>query len=153
MATRIVERLEPGDLVAMAQCMAIDADSFPYASAQFGVRADSARAWIVRDEAGGRVAGFLAARVRRGVLHIEGIAVAPAMRRRGHARALLRSAVRHGRDAGLRVVALHVSVTNPGAVALYEAEGFSVTERLRDFYPPHAFDGERDALLMVRPLR
>jgi ribosomal protein S18 acetylase RimI-like enzyme len=152
MATRTVELVEPGDLVAMAQCMAIDADAFPYASAQFGVRAESARVWVARDEAGGRVTGFLAARLRRGVMHVEGVAVENATRRRGIGRALVRAAVEHARDEGLHAVGLHVSVTNPGAVALYEAEGFVVTRRIPQFYPPRAFDGERGALQMVLPL-
>jgi ribosomal protein S18 acetylase RimI-like enzyme len=153
MATRTIERVDPGDLVAMAQCMAIDADAFPYASAQFGVRAASARVWVARDEAGGRVVGFLAARVRREVMHVEGLAVGKGARRRGMGRALVRAAVEHARDEGLRAVGLHVSVTNPGAVALYEAQGFVVTRRLREFYPPHAFDGEREALEMVLVFR
>jgi ribosomal protein S18 acetylase RimI-like enzyme len=153
MATCTVELVGPGDLVAVAQCMAIDADAFPYASAQFGSRAASARTWVVRDEVGGRVAGFLAGRVRGPAMHVEGVAVAIGARRRGMGRALVRAAVEGAREEGLRAVGLHVSVTNPGAVALYESEGFVVTRRLRDFYPPGAFDGERGALEMIRVVR
>jgi ribosomal protein S18 acetylase RimI-like enzyme len=153
MATCTVERMEAGDLVAMAQCMAIDADAFPYASAQFGQRAASARVWVVRDEPGARVAGFLAARARGAAMHVEGLAVAEAARRRGLGRALVRAAVAGAREEGLRAVGLHVSVTNPGAVALYESEGFVVTRRMREFYPPQAFGGERGALEMIRVVR
>lgn len=153
MATVTVERVDPADLVAMAQCMAIDADAFPYASAQFGQRAASARVWSVRDEPGGRVAGFLAARVRAAAMHVEGVAVALVARRRGLGRALVRAAVESARAEGLRAVGLHVSVTNPGAVALYESEGFVVTRRMRAFYPPAAFGGERGALEMMRVVR
>jgi ribosomal-protein-alanine N-acetyltransferase len=133
--------------------MAIDAEAFPYASSQFGQRAESSRAWVVRDEPGGRVVGFLAARVRGAAMHVEGLAVAEAGRRRGLGRALVRAAVEGARAEGLRAIGLHVSVTNPGAVALYESEGFVVTRRMRDFYPPHAFGGERGALAMMRLLR
>jgi ribosomal-protein-alanine N-acetyltransferase len=153
MATCTVELVAPADIVAMAQCMAIDADAFPYASAQFGQRAASARVWVVRDGHGGRVEGFLAARVRGAAMHVEGVAVARGARRRGLGRALVRAAVQGARDERLRAVGLHVSVTNPGAVALYESEGFVITRRMREFYPPGAFGGERGALAMMRVVR
>jgi len=146
--TRAVERVPPGDLVAMAQCIAIDADAFPHASAQFGARADSARVWVARDDAG-RVVAFLAGRVwRRELLHVEGLAVVAEARRRGLARLLVRAALEGARADGLRSVGLHVSVTNAGAVALYESEGFGVARRLRDYYGPHVYGGERAALEM-----
>jgi len=152
MTTSTVEPLDPADLVAMAHCVAIDADAFPYPSAQFGSRADSARRWIAREEGAagrpGRVLGFLAGRVRRGALHIEGVAVGLEARRRGVGRALVRACIDYARGRHLRAVGLHVSVTNPGAIALYEAEGFAVVGRLRGFYPPAAFGGQADALEM-----
>jgi ribosomal protein S18 acetylase RimI-like enzyme len=161
MTTRTVEVLEPSDVVAMAQCMAIDADAFPYPSAQFGLKAESARQWVVREAVreplpgapGTRVIGFLAGRVRRGALHVEGLAVVVGARRRGVGRALVRAAVDYARTVRLRAVGLHVSVANRAAIALYEAEGFHVAGRLREFYPPAAFGGEADALEMRLPLR
>jgi ribosomal-protein-alanine N-acetyltransferase len=147
MKTHTVERLELGDLVSMAQCMAIDADAFPYASAHFGLRAASARVWIAREE--GRVVGFLAGRVRRRAMHVEGLAVEQSARRRGLGRTLVRASVEYARGARLRAIGLHVSVSNHAAIALYEAEGFSVTATLRDFYPAAAFGGEGDALEMT----
>ena len=148
MTTRTVERFEPGDLVAMAQCMAIDAEAFPYTSAHFGLKAASACVWVAREEPFTRVMGFLAGRVRRSGMHVEGLAVEPSVRRRGHGRALVRASVEYARAAKLRAVGLHVSVNNHAAIALYQAEGFSVVETLRDFYPAAAFGGERDALDM-----
>jgi ribosomal protein S18 acetylase RimI-like enzyme len=145
--TRAIERAEPGDLVAMAQCMAIDADAFPYPSAQFGVRADGARVWVARDDAG-RAVAFLAGRLRHGHLHVEGLAVVAEARRRGLGRALVRAAVEGSRAEGVRSIGLHVSVTNEGAVALYASEGFRVARRLRDFYGPRVYGGERAALEM-----
>jgi len=159
MTTRTVELLDLGDLVAMAQCMAIDADAFPYPSAQFGLRADSARQWVAREDAEGsegrasRVVGFLAGRVRRGAMHVEGLAVEVGARRHGLGRALVRASVEYARASRLRAVGLHVSVANHAAIALYEAEGFDVAGRLRDFYPPAAFGGEADALEMRLRLR
>jgi ribosomal-protein-alanine N-acetyltransferase len=155
MTTQTVEVLDPGDLVAMAQCMAIDAEAFPYPSAQFGLKAESARQWVAREggnegmsEGRSRVVGFLAGRVRRGAMHVEGLAVEAGARRRGVGRALVRASVEYARATHLGAVGLHVSVANHAAIALYEAEGFDVAGKLRGFYPPAAFGGEADALEM-----
>lgn len=150
MATRTIELATPGDLVAMAQCMAIDAEAFPYPSAQFGAQADTARVWVARDDA--RVIGFLAGRVRRTELHIEGLAVDTAARRGGVARALLRVAADEARVQDLRSVTLHVSVTSRGAIRLYESEGFEVVREMPRFYPPRAFGGVTAGLEMVLTL-
>jgi ribosomal protein S18 acetylase RimI-like enzyme len=148
MTTQVVEQLEARDLVAMLQCMAIDADAFPYASAHFGLKAESARVWVVRAGRANRVVGFLAARVRGGAMHVEGLAVERGLRRSGFGRALVRMAVAHCRSVGLRTIGLHVSVTNLPAIALYRAEGFTTSERLDAFYPAASFGGERDAFAM-----
>lgn len=147
--TLMVEPLDCTDLVAVAQCIAIDADAFPYASAQFGLRSASRRAWVARGGGESRVLGFVAGHVRRGVLHLDGLAVDDGVRRRGVGRALVREAVAHARGDGTRAVALHVSVANRAAIALYQAEGFVVERRLRGFYPPAAFAGVVDADAMV----
>jgi ribosomal protein S18 acetylase RimI-like enzyme len=149
--TAVVERFTPDDLVAMAQCMAIDADAFPYASAQFGMTAATARVFVARDE--GRVVGFLAARVRGRSMHVEGLAVETVARRGGVGRALVRAAAEDGADLGLELVVLHVSVTNRAAIRLYERERFTVVRRRPGFYPPAAFGGTGDALEMARRLR
>jgi ribosomal-protein-alanine N-acetyltransferase len=151
MTTRTLELVDPGDLVAMAQCMAIDADAFPYPSAPFGVRAVSARVWVARQ--GPTVEGFLAGRVRGRSLHVEGVAVAARARRQGMGRALVREAVAHAAQSDLDAVELHVWVGNTGAIALYESEGFAVVRRLRQFYPVAAFGPLRDALAMTRVTR
>jgi [ribosomal protein S18]-alanine N-acetyltransferase len=145
----VVERLAGADIVAVAQCIAIDAEAFPYASAQFGMRSASARVWIAHESGVPRVLGFVAGRARNGVLHVGGLAVDRASRRRGLGRALMRDLVEHTRAEGLRAVALQVSVRNRAAIALYDAEGFAVVRRLRGFYPAAAFDGEADAYEMV----
>jgi ribosomal protein S18 acetylase RimI-like enzyme len=139
------------DVVAALQCMAIDADAFPYASAHFGLRSVAARVLVARDAAEGRVVGFVAGHARRGVLRIEGLAVDRAVRRRGVGRALVRGAVALASAEGLFAIALHVAVANRAALALYDAEGFEVVRRLRDFYPA-APEGERDAYEMRRSM-
>jgi ribosomal protein S18 acetylase RimI-like enzyme len=136
------------DAVVLTQCMAIDADAFPYASVHFGQRTVSLRVLVARDEREARVVGFLAGRVRRGVLGIHGLAVDRGMRRRGVGRALVREAVTHARAEGLRALVLQVGVGNGAAIALYRGEGFRAVQRVRNYYPPEVY-GERDAYQMV----
>jgi ribosomal protein S18 acetylase RimI-like enzyme len=159
--TATIELLD-GDLVAIAQCIAIDADAFPYASAHFGARSRSGRVWIARDVADERqrVVGFLAARLRgrRGqahahLMHIEGLAVDQPARQQGIGRALVREAVADARSRRLHAVVLHVSVTNDAAIALYESEGFGISRKLPGFYPAGAFDGVTEAIEMAKLLR
>jgi ribosomal-protein-alanine N-acetyltransferase len=140
------------DVVATMQCIAIDADAFPYPSAQFGVRARSSRIWVARDEGEARVVGFLAGRVGGRSMHVHGLAVDRAARRRGVARALLRKAVEDGSAEGLCWLILYVSLGNRAALALYESERFAIVRRVRGFYPRGAFGGERDAYEMARRL-
>ena len=157
--TTTIELLE-GDLVAIAQCIAIDADAFPYASAHFGTRSRSSRVWIARDapEERQRVVGFLAARLRgKGehahLMHIEGLAVDRTVRRQGIGRTLVREAVADARARRLHAIVLHVSVTNEAAIALYGDEGFGISRKLPGFYPAGAFDGVTEALEMAKLLR
>ena len=150
-ARAVVEPLG-GDIVAAVQCIAIDADAFPYASAPFGRRSPSWRIWTARIEGEPRVIAFLAARLRARVLHIDGLAVDRAFRRRGVGLALVSEAATYARSHRLRAVELHVSLANGSAIALYDAAGFIAVRRLRSFYPAGAFDGERDAYrMLLRP--
>lgn len=161
--TATIELLD-GDIVAIAQCIAIDADAFPYASAHFGLvgrtRSRSSRVWVARDaaEERPRVVGFIATRLRgKGghahLMHIEGLAVDRAARRQGIGRTLVSEAVADARARRLHAVVLHVSVTNEAAIALYQSEGFGISRKLPGFYPAGAFDGVTEALEMAKLVR
>jgi len=143
-----IEALVSSDLVAVAQCIAIDADAFPYASAQFGQRTGAAVIEAARALGERRVIGFVASRPRASDLHIEGIAVSRDLRRRGIGRALLRAAAASARAADMNTLSLHVSVENASAIALYEREGLILRRRLRGFYRTGQL-GEIDAYEMV----
>lgn len=149
-----VHRLERSDLVGVAQCIVLDAQSFPYASAAFGIRDIAACVWVaragVRKGAPADILGFAVTRRRREGLHLEGLAVRPRERRRGIARELLRTVLNRAAQDGEETVSLHVSVANRAAMTLYREEGFFVCSRLRGFYPPAAFGGATDAYEMVR---
>lgn len=54
------------------------------------------------------------------------LAVAPAARRRGVGRALLKSSYDWCRRVGVLKVSLNVRSSNPAAIALYESEGFEI---------------------------
>ncbi len=115
--------------------------------------------WAARPESesgkadkNGRVEGFLAGRIVGERIEIDGVAVDRACQRRGVGRELVRVAMASARARGLHLAVLHVSVKNRAAIALYEAEHFTVRRFLKDFYPPTAFGPERDAFEMVRLL-
>lgn len=62
------------------------------------------------------------------MLYIAHLGVAEEARGRGIGAQLVRELVRQGQEAGRRVAALDVAVTNPRAQALYERLGFEVVE-------------------------
>jgi [ribosomal protein S18]-alanine N-acetyltransferase len=93
----------------------------------------------------GEVSGHIGVRHVLGELHITTIAVRPEYRRRGHARALIGTAIAAYPNAGY--VHLEVRPTNKAALALYESLGFRTTGRRPRYY------GDEDALLMTLNLR
>jgi ribosomal protein S18 acetylase RimI-like enzyme len=144
----VVLPLASTDLVGLAQCMALDAEVFPYASIPLGLLA-GVRTWVARvDDDSKRLVGFVTASARALSFYVHGIAVAPSDRRRGAGRALLTACVGGARVARLRRVVLHVGTANQTAVALYESEGFEIRRRLRDFYREGVYT-ERGAYEMV----
>jgi ribosomal protein S18 acetylase RimI-like enzyme len=149
----VVTPLPAGDLVAMAQCIAIDAESFPFASIQFNRNARGAPLWIARESAGPRVLGFVATRRRHTDLDIEALAVTPEAQRRGIGRSLLRTAIAHARRSRLKTVSLHVWEGNANAIRMYEREGFVILRAQPGYYRPGAFDAAGNAYEMVLQLK
>ena len=140
--------IEPlgGDLLAIAECHALDASVFPHPSVP-GVVAGAPAVWVAKRR--GRVVGFVATHATDTVREIRGIAVAASERGTGVGRALLRTAIEASR--GLRAITLQVSTGNPAAIALYESEGFFVLRTLDRYYSPLAFPNGGDAYAMYRP--
>jgi ribosomal-protein-alanine N-acetyltransferase len=105
---------------------------------EYGLAAGDARVSV----ADGRVVGYLLpvdAPNRPGV-HVAELVVAPAFRREGRARGLLREAIADADGP----VTLQAHPDNDAALALYESCGFEVVERRSDAY----VDG--DALVLRR---
>ena len=65
---------------------------------------------------------------------VTNVAVAPAARRRGVARALLAALAAYGRAHGLYRITLEVRVSNAPARTLYEAEGYTLDGVRPGFY-------------------
>lgn len=148
--TIAIEALDGGDLVALAQCMALDATAFPHPSVPL-VTGGVARTWIARGERG--VAGFVATAANGKALDIIGIAVDATQRRSGIGRALVRTIVALARERRFAVVTLNVSTANDAAIALYESEGFVAVQRMRRYYNPTRFPDGGDAFRMVLDVR
>jgi ribosomal-protein-alanine N-acetyltransferase len=95
----------------------------------------------------GGLVGYAVTRRSGDTVDLQRIAVRPAHRRRGVARALLRAAVGESRRAGARWMLLEVSETNRAALAFYARAGFGEINRRRRYYR----DGS-DALVLRLPL-
>ncbi|HOF61105.1 MAG TPA: ribosomal protein S18-alanine N-acetyltransferase [Candidatus Latescibacteria bacterium] len=78
---------------------------------------------------------------------LERIGVAPACRRTGVGRSLLRYALGQLVQAGVKVVWLEVRRSNESALRLYEREGFELVRVRKGYYPPR-----EDALIMRKLL-
>ena len=77
-------------------------------------------------------------------IHITNLAVHPAHRRQGLARALLGPLLEDARARGVILAFLEVRPTNREALALYESLGFRLIGRRKNYY----FDTGEDALVM-----
>lgn len=80
------------------------------------------------------------------------LTVAPAARRRGVGRALLRRFLADARARGAEQCFLEVRVTNEAAIALYTREGFASVGRRTGYYPAMGPGPREDALVMRRLL-
>ena len=78
--------------------------------------------------------GLLLARVTTDEAEVLTLAVAPAARRQGVARALLAAAMTAGRERDARTMFLEVAVDNAAAQALYRQAGFVEAGRRRRYY-------------------
>lgn len=100
---------------------------------------------------GGAFAGFLLSRAASDEAEILTIAVDPAFRRRGAARAMLSVHLARLAARGVRRLFLEVAEDNPGAIALYRSFGFHEEGRRKGYY--RRPDGQTaSALVMARDI-
>ena len=76
---------------------------------------------------------------------ITNVAVHPDHRRKGFGDAIVRSLLRHAKDARLESVSLEVRASNTAAIELYRRAGFAQAGRRKGFYTKPT----EDALVMV----
>ena len=105
-------------------------------------------ALLVEDEA---PAGFILCRAIAGEAEILTLAVDPALRRRGLARALVEAAAGAGEMAGAETMFLEVAHDNLPAIGLYEAAGFTRVGLRRGYYDRGPAPAA-DAIVMRRDL-
>jgi ribosomal-protein-alanine N-acetyltransferase len=101
-----------------------------------------ARCRVMRED--GVIVGYLCVWEIADEIHITNVAVHPAHRRQGIARALLSGVLIEARARDLRLIVLEVRPSNREAIGLYESFGFRVTGRRRGYY----YDTGEDALVM-----
>jgi [ribosomal protein S18]-alanine N-acetyltransferase len=104
-----------------------------------------ARLYVLRLE-DSRVAAFCACWVIYDELHVNTIAVDPARRRQGLARALMDYVCADAARDGVRRATLEVRRSNEAALALYAGLGFAV----RAVRPAYYSNPEEDALILWR---
>ena len=97
------------------------------------------------EERSGRPIAYIIVLDNYDFVSLAGLAVHPAFRRRGHARALLQAALEKAKEAGKPRMTLEVRVGNAPAIALYQSMGFQSAGTRPRYYD----DGE-DALIMWR---
>jgi ribosomal-protein-alanine acetyltransferase len=100
----------------------------------------------------GRIVAYGVLMFAPGEAQLLNLTVAPEVRRLGIGRALLRRFLADARGRGAAQCFLEVRVSNVGAVALYEAEGFLPVARRVGYYPSPDAGSREDALVMRRVL-
>lgn len=93
---------------------------------------------------GGKAVGYVGAHFACGEFYLDNLAVHPAHRRQGIARALLLALVDFAQKHGGVFLTLEVRPSNRGALALYKGLGFFEVGRRKDFYTKP----REDALLL-----
>ena len=101
--------------------------------------------FIVAEDTDGGVLGYIGMMTVLDEGYISNVAVAPAARRRGIGRALVKEMLARARKRELRFVTLEVRAGNESAIALYASVGFVPVGLRRGYYERP----REDALLMT----
>ena len=101
-------------------------------------------------EAGGAIVAYGVLMMGPGEAQVLNLTVAPAARRRGLARVLLRRFLDDALRLGAAQCFLEVRLSNAAAIALYRAEGFVPVARRAAYYPAAPGAGAREDALVLR---
>jgi ribosomal-protein-alanine N-acetyltransferase len=145
--------LTPASAADAEALAAAHATSFaaPWSAADFADLLASPGVFALAARTPDGVRGFILARAVAGEAEILTLAVDPARRRQGAARALLAAAEGAALAAGAETLFLEVAVDNPAAIALYRGAGFEPAGRRRDYYA-RATAAAVDALVLRKTL-
>lgn len=109
--------------------------STPWSAAALTEELDNPRAvFRTAVDADGRVLGYAGMHHVGDEGYIDNVAVDPAARRRGVARALMRELETYGREKALVRLTLEVRASNAAAIALYEGAGYVCDGVRPNFY-------------------
>jgi ribosomal-protein-alanine N-acetyltransferase len=147
-----LSRLRPARAEEAAALADVHASAFddPWSADEIRRFATAGGAWALVCDDEGAISGFVICRVIAGEAEILTLAVRSDRRRQGVGSALLAQAM--GLAAGsANHMFLEVAADNDGAIALYDAAGFSTVGRRSGYYRRRA-GGAVDALVMRRPL-
>jgi len=143
-----IRGMMPGDLPAVA---AVERASYAFPWSE-GIFRDCLRVgYLCRvAEVDGTIAGYGIVAMGADEAHLLNLCVRADLRGRGLGRRLLLLLVERVRESGAEAVFLEVRPSNPGAVALYESEGFVRVGLRKGYY--QAVGGREDALVFKRDL-
>ena len=105
------------------------------------------RLWLVA-VSGDSVLGYVGSQTVMDESDMMNLAVAPACRRQGIARALITALMKALQKKGSGSLTLEVRASNAGAIALYESMGFLAVGRRPNYY----FHPKEDALILRKDL-
>lgn len=117
-------RLDDVEAVVELEARAFGPASWGSASVADGFAAPNVATLIAFHDSAREAAAFVFWRSLGEEAEILSIGVAPRLRRRGGARALLGEVIERARGAGVRKLFLEVDVGNAAAAALYASQGF-----------------------------
>lgn len=148
--TPVAAEAAAADPVLVAAVAALEADVFgadAWSPAQVAeeLAGPGRRTWVL--EEGGAIVGYAVTWRSGDVVDLQRIAVHPAHRKQGLARALLDAAVAAGRADRADRMLLEVAAGNAAALGLYAAAGFVEIDRRRRYYADGA-----DAVVLRLPL-
>jgi ribosomal-protein-alanine N-acetyltransferase len=144
--------LRPAGRVDAQALAAVHAAAFdsPWSADAFAALLDTPGVYAVVAEADG-FAGLVLMRAIAGEAEVLTLAVIPAQRRRGAARALLAAGLELAARAGAETAFLEVAADNAAAIDLYHQAGFEAVGRRAGYYHRDP-EAAMDALVLRRAL-
>ena len=130
------------------QIAALERSAFPDPWSESSVASDldnPLSLWLVA-QAGGEVLVYVISQSVMGEADMMNLAVLPAARRRGIARALVTALIRELAGGGVHSLTLEVRASNYGAIALYGSRGFRSVGRRKNYYE----HPKEDAIIMTK---